>query len=350
MQLIRSIAIITTSLLLHAVSLGAAPPGDVSQYLLQVAKFTPADLTAIENGDVVARVMPGATDTEVMVVAAVKIRAARQLTVNYYGQMISYVDGKVTTAFGRFSTPPALADVNTLALDASEIGHLRSCKPGDCDLRIGGAALGAIRSSVDWNAPNTETQANAMVRQAIVAYAGAYMKVGDEALVTYNDRSQPVSLKQQWQGILAASPYFQQYAGPLRDHLTRYPGQPLAGARDILYWVNEKYTGLKPVVSVVHAVIYQDPAKSDRTVVAQKQLYASHYYDGSLAIAVAVDGTEGNASVTYLLYANRSRGDLLKGGFGGLRRGLAQNQAKSAAEQTLGTIKSVLERPPGTQK
>jgi len=173
------------------------------------------------------------------------------------------------------------------------------------------------------------------------------MKTGDDALVTYNDRAQPVSLRQQWQEILAASPYFQQYSGALRNYLVQYPRAPLAGAKNVLYWVKEDYTGLAPVVSVVHGVIYEDPARPDRTVVAQKQLYASHYYDGSLAVALAASATEGSTPVTYLIYANRSRGDLLKGGFGGLRRTVARSQAKSAAEQTLGTIKTVLERAGG---
>ena len=137
---------------------------------------------------------------------------------------------------------------------------------------------------------------------------------------------------------------FQQYSAPLREYLTQYPRQKLPGARDVLYWVQEDYTGLKPVLSLVHGVIYQDPARPDRTVVLQKQLYASHYYDGSLAVAAVIGGAPGPAPVTYLVYANRSRGDLLKGGFGGLKRAAANNQAKSAAEQTLGTIKSVLEK------
>jgi hypothetical protein len=226
------------------------------------------------------------------------------------------------------------------------VAQLKSCKAGDCDLRIGGAGLESIRSAVDWNAPDVQARVNARIREAVVAYAGAYMKSGDEALVTYNDRLQPVSLRREWQGILAASPYFQQYAAPLRDHLAEYPRGRAAGAKDVLYWVNEKYTGMKPVVSIVHGVIYQDPAKPDRTVIAQKQLYASHYYDGSLAIASATSALDGSVPVTYLLYANRSRGDALKGGFGGLKRKVAGDQAKSAAEQTLSTIKTVLESTP----
>ena len=92
----------------------------------------------------------------------------------------------------------------------------------------------------------------------------------------------------------------------------------------------------------MHGVIYQDPARPDRTLVAQKQLYASHYYDGSFAVATVIDAPDG----TYLIYANRSRGDLLKGGFGGLKRKIARDQAKKSAEQTLGTIKSVLDGRP----
>jgi hypothetical protein len=328
---------------LHGSAVDAAAPDDIAQFLSQVAKFSPGEMSDLEKGTVISRVMPGASDSEVMVVAGVKIRATREQTVSYYGQMISYVDGKVTTAFGRFSTPPARADVDGLALDVSEIAHLKSCTPGDCDLRIGGTALAALRASIDWNAPDTEARANALVRDAIVTYASAYMKMGDDVLVTYNDRSKPVSLKREWTGILAASPYFGQYAPPLRDHLAQYPRRPAAGARDILYWVQEKYTGMKPVLSVVHGVIYQDPARTDRTIVAQKQLYASHYYDGSLAIASVTETRDGTVPVTYVVYANRSRGDLLKGGFGGLKRKLAGDQAKTAAEQTLGTIKSVLE-------
>lgn len=53
--------------------------------------------------------------------------------------------------------------------------------------------------------------------------------------------------------------------------------------------------------------------------------------------------TEG-APATYLVYANRSRGDLLKGGFGGLKRSVARSQARKAAEETLGTMKRMLER------
>jgi len=317
-----------------------ALPKEIEQYLVGVAKFAPADTAALDAGQVIAKVAPGGVEGEVVAVAAVKIRSPRKQVVAYFGQMVSYVDGEVTKGFGKFSNPPSLADVQGMSLDANDIAHLKSCKPADCDLRVGGAAVTKVRAAVNWNGPDPAGQVNTLLRQTAVDYVAAYLKSGDDALVTYSSSSTPVSLKQQWQALAQGSQYFQQYNPALRDYLAQYPNSKLAGATDILYWVNEQYTGLKPVLSIVHAIVYDAPGQPDRTVIVQKQLYASHYYDGSLALAVAIDAPDG----TYLIYANRSRGDLLKGGFGGLKRKLAGDQARKAASQTMETIKTVLEQ------
>jgi hypothetical protein len=247
----------------------------------------------------------------------------------------------VTLGFGKFSMPATLADVKDLSLDADEVGDLKSCQLGDCDIRISGSAIDKVRSSIDWAAQDYPDKVNAFVRQSAVDYVNAYMQKGDAALITYNDRSQPVSLQDQWRGIVANSPYFHYYTPALQDYLVQYPRTTLAGVKDVIYWIKENY-GMKPVISIVHGVSYQDPKTPDRTVIVQKQLYADHYYDGSVAITTVVGVVEGGRPVTYLLYANRSRGDLLKGGFGGLKRNVARSQAQKAAEQTLGTIKTGL--------
>ena len=310
--------------------------------VLRTAKFSAAEIAQFTNGTVIARVEEGQGDSEVLVVAAVKVRAPRDRVLAYYGQMVAYVDGQVTLGYGRFSTPPAPADVNGLAFDADDVNELKSCRPGRCDLRIGGTDLDSIKTKVNWNAPDAAAQVNALVRQAALRYVSAYQARGDAALITYNDRAQPVSLQEQWRGLLAGSPYFHQYAPELKAYLERYPAGSLPGAESFIYWIKENF-GMKPVISLVHAVIYRPPAQPDRVTVVQKQIYASHYYDGSFAVAALLETNEGGAPATYLIYANRSRGDLLQGGFGGLRRSVARSQARKAAEDTLGTIKRVME-------
>jgi len=63
-----------------AVVAAAATPSDVEQYLLQIAKFSAAETASLESGAVIARVIPGGSDSEIVTVAAVKIRASRQQT------------------------------------------------------------------------------------------------------------------------------------------------------------------------------------------------------------------------------------------------------------------------------
>ena len=323
--------------------LQAPDPSQFVHAYLTANSFSAAEVAELETGRVVAHVDGGrSTGTEVFVIAAVKIRVPRAQVASYYGQMISYVDGEVTTAFGRFSSPPAIADVTNLAFDRDEIDSLKSCRAGKCDIRVSGAALDALRSSIDWNAADYAERTNAFVRKAAIDYVTAYQTRGDAALVTYNDRAEPVSLREQWRGILGNSPLLQESAPELRTYLERYPNATLAGARNIFYWVKERF-GLAPIIGIVHGVVYEPPSHPDRTMVVQKQLYASHYLDGSLAVATLLDGREGGRPATYLLYTNRSRGDLLKGGFGGLKRNVARSQARRAAEDTLAMIKQVLE-------
>jgi len=333
--------------LASALCLGAAPPqvADsqpvVHSYLARNG-FSADEAAELEAGRVITRVdADRSTGSEIFVVAAVKILVPRADVASYYGQMVSYVDGEVTTGFGRFSSPPAIGDVKDLAFDRDEIEALKSCRPGKCDIRLGGASLDALRTSVDWSAADYPERTNAFARRAAVDYVAAYQARGDAALVTYNDRAKPVSLQEQWLGILANSPLLQEYTPELKTYLERFPKATLPGARDVFYWVKGRY-GLAPIIGIVHGVVYEPPNR-DRTMVVQKQLYASHYLDASLAVATLVDAQEAGRPATYLLYNNRSRGDLLKGGFGGLKRGVGRSQARRAAEDTLGTIKQMLE-------
>ena len=321
-------------------------PQEIEQYLRQVAQFSTAEVASLDAGSVIARVVPGGADTELAVVAAVKIRASRERTVAYYQQVIAYVDGQVTTAFGRFSTPPVLADVKDLSLDAAEIAQLKSCRPRDCDIRVGGAGLDKIRAAVDWNAPDAAGQVNAVVRQSIVGLRRR-LPEGRQRGARHLQRS--IGARQPAAAVAGPARQLSVLAA-IQPRAARLPGsrssRHAAGRARRAVWIKEDYTGLKPVISVVHGIIVDAPDRPDRTLVVQKQLYASHYYDGSLAMATIVGATDGATPVSYLLYFNRSRGDLLKGGFGGVKRKLARDQAKKGAEDTLGTIKKVLEQTP----
>jgi hypothetical protein len=342
---------VAAGLAIVAADIAAMPqaPPLVSSYLTSAAGFTASDLNALEAGQVLSNVVSKDEDAEIAVTGAVKIRASRAFVLQYYNQMISYVDGRVTLQYGTFSRPPALADVRGLTFEPGDVQALKSCQPGDCDLKLGARGILALRPLVGFDRPGYEERAQGVMRQAVVDYAAAYLAQGDAALATYNDRGDPVSLAQQFRGILANAVHLPSYAPALRTHLENFPRSgPLAGGKDTLYWVKENY-GNKPTVSIVHMVTYDDPKQPGVTMVAQKQIYASHFLEGSMAIGSIVERESGAGGhgVSYLLYGNRSRGDLLRSGFGGLRRSVARDQARKAAVQTLGTIQEQLERALG---
>jgi len=346
-MIMRTLATLLVAATLLATAGMAAPQPTpfVLSYLTTAAGFTRAEVDSLESGQVLAKVVSNDQDAELAVVGAVRIRASRSFVLQYYNEMIRYIDGKVTLQYGKFSNPPAPADVASLTLEPGDIETLKSCKPGDCDLKLGARGIEAARSAIGFQQAGYADRANAFVRKAIVDYVNGYLSRGDAALVTYDDRSKPVSLAAQFRGILANSPHFPTYAPALKAHLESYPrGAALRGGQDSFYWLKENW-GQKPTISIVHMVTYDDPQKPGQTMVAQKQIYASHYLEGSLAVAAVVEleaGTGGNG-LSYLLYANRSRGDMLRGGFGGLKRTIARDQARKGAIDTLGTIQEQLE-------
>ncbi len=319
-----------------------AQQADVDRYLRDVAKFSADELASFGAGHVISKATTSADDGEIAVIAAVTIRATRDRVAAYFRQFVTYEDGQVTLQFGEFHDPPQPADVAKLTVPDEDIAALRTCKPGDCDVKVGGAGLAELQAAVNFNAPDAATRVNAFVRERLVAYVAGYIARGNAALVTYHDKSEPTSLATEWQGILRNSPNIITYAPLLATYLEYYPKAHLPGGTDLLYWAKENYAG-NVVVHADHMVTWQDPQRPDRTTIAQKQIYASHYYNGSLAISTIIDRPGPTPSAT-IIYFNRSRGDLLKGGFGGIKRRVAESQAKKVAEETLETLKTGLER------
>lgn len=333
-----SIAAAIVALALPAI----AQQTDVDRYLKDVAKFSTADLASFAAGHVISKATTSSDEGEIAVIAAVTIRASRDRVASHFRQFVTYEDGQVTLQFGEFHQPPQQADVAKLTVPDEDIAALRVCKPGNCDVKIGGAGLAELQAAANFSAPDAAARVNAFVRQRLVSYVTAYMARGNAALVTYHDKSEPTSLAAEWQGILRNSPNMITYAPLLATYLEYYPGAHLPGGTDMLYWAKENYAG-NVVLHADHMVTWQDPQHADRTTIAQKQIYASHYYNGSLAVSTIVDRPGPTPSST-IVYFNRSRGDLLKGGFGGVKRRVAESQSKKAAEGTLGALKEGLEK------
>jgi hypothetical protein len=73
--------------------------------------------------------------------------------------------------------------------------------------------------------------------------------------------------------------------------------------------------------------------------VASRQIFASHYITGSLAVTAITGGASGR----YLTYLNRSRVDILDGIFGGLVRRIAERRIREEAGDVVNGLRRRLE-------
>ena len=72
---------------------------------------------------------------------------------------------------GGFRSPSASArrrgwsDFVELRLPEDDIADLRTCRVGDCALKLGEDALNRFRSQINWNGPDASASANRLMRQ-----------------------------------------------------------------------------------------------------------------------------------------------------------------------------------------
>jgi len=319
-----------------------APERGPRTFFQQVAGFTADDLAALDAGRAVVKAMDTPTRGEVALVGGVHIGTTKEHTLAYFEELSKYEDGEVVLQAGRFGPTPSVSDVARLTLDEDDIDELRDCRPGRCGVKLGAIGIEAF-AKVDWSSPTAADQVTELARERLVDYVTAYLARGDEALITYDDGGKPLPLAGEWRGLLANSPYFYQYLPNLQRYLESFPRATLPGAVSFITWSKISFQ-LKPTIVLTHVVVYRDPGRPDRVVIAQKQIYASHYFEGALILTVLVDtpAADGAPGID-VVYVARSRGDLLKGTFGGLTKSVVEREVRTGTETALQTIKDSLE-------
>jgi hypothetical protein len=119
--------------------------------------------------------------------------------------------------------------------------------------------------------------------------------------------------------LLDQSGYLRDFAPGLRDYLEHYPTRRPEGAHEVLFWEEDRLPHLRPTLSVSQMVMYTTP--SGTPLVAVKQIYADHYFEGALELTGAFDAPPtSRGAAMYLITVRRYRFDALpSGGFLNLR-------------------------------
>lgn len=304
-------------ILLIPIGQAAEPRLDLDA-VLQFLEFTPNEIKRATSGEIVARTI-GKQEKHTVAVAGVSRAAADvECFLSRFRDIETFKRSPAVLRIGKLSQPADLNDLQRLTLDAEDLSALRSCRPGECNVRLPPGTFEDLRK-FNLSAPDHAALAQSAFRNRLFDYIQRYVAGGNAALIEYRDKSKPLRLREELRSLLDAEPRLSELIPAFHKYLDG--NSATDGVEDFLYWSTENF-GLKPVTSVTHVIVFRQPGQA---VIASKQIYASHYFEASLGITFALDDP-GSAGNMYLVYVNRSSIDLLGGFFGGFRRAMLRGR------------------------
>jgi hypothetical protein len=312
--------------------------------------LTPHQVAAIDQGKPVATVLQWGGPSEVYVFGAVHINGTPASYVKAARDIKRLARIKGYLGVGEFSATPTAADLSSLTLDPDDIKALKNCKEADCDLQLPTASIQAFREQVNWSQPDPSSQVNGLARGMVINLLNAYQRGGNAALGSYRDKETPALIAQQFQTMIGRAATLPEVLPDLRRYLLQYPEGDLPGADSFFFWEKVNF-GLKTTIRVNHGVVYNTKVQNGEiSVVAIKQLYASHYFHTALDVSVCVAGA-GKPRGFYLLTIKGSEQEGLTGLKGSILRKVVVNKTRSSLESALGAIKrSVEQAAPPSQR
>ena len=324
-----------------ALASGQSQPQTAKDFLRKYLEFTDADITALDKGELVTK-LPRVTDQrEVTAFAAVRVNARPEQLALQFRDIVRWKKSESVPEIGKFSDTPLISDLDGLNIEPEDIKVLKKCKPGSCNIKLSAASMDQLVKGTNWTAENYQGQAESLFKKMLVEYVGSYKSGGNPNLVHYADQKQVLKLPDDFSALLKESNYVTEYAPELANYIDKFPNSQLPGSEDFVYWSKEKF-GIQPVVSMTHVTIYpRKHGNSSEVLIASKQLYATHYFESSLAFTMMLPREGGDGS--YLLYLNRSRSDTLRGFFSGITRFFISSHVRDGAAKSLQLAKERLE-------
>jgi hypothetical protein len=286
----------------------------------------------------VSKLLESDSDQEIAVAGAVWINAPvnRGLQAMKDIERLEHGGGFLVTR--RISDPPRLEDFSALELPEQDVRDLQKCRPGECEVKLDENAIERIQKEIDWSKPSAAADVNALVRKLALEYVKAYQQGGNQELAVYRDKKRPAYVAQEFRAMVDEMPSLRQREPALRAYLLEYPKAQLPNTTSFLYWHQVKF-GLKPTIMINHVVITDS---LEHTLVASKQIYASHYFWTALELReLTPDPSRGEGF--WLVDVSRGRSGSLSGVKGHIIRGRAQKESLKGLDEGLQATKSLLE-------
>ncbi len=198
-----------------------------------------------------------------------------------------------------------------------------------------------IKQSIDWSAPDVANRMNHLARQMAFQAVRNYMNGGNTALGVYRDKNHPAAVAETFEALITRLSALPEYLPELNEYLREYPKAQSDKVQAGFYWEEVNF-GLKPTFQILQRVVYRGASPSEPAyALAEKQLYASHYFETALDLTVCV--RDAQRPGFYIITVKGSKQAGLTGLKGSIVRKVAVDKARSSLGRVLATIKKTLE-------
>jgi hypothetical protein len=333
----RPLAVASLALVTMAGSVsGQQPQTRAREFMRDVIGFSPKDLASLDSGKTVTRLLDTKEKGEVAAFGAVVINAEPAVLFEQAKDMQKFRRVPQIEEIGFFSDPPRVEDLAGLTLPEDDVEDLRKCKPGKCNVKLGEDFIATLARHVNWKAPDAEAKAARLAKERLIEVVEAYQRGGTATLGVVVDKKRPKARSAEFEKLLGNSPYLFEYVPEFNEYLREFPTLKRENVRDVFYWTKDTF-GLKPTVSIYHVTTQMDGGTA---LMAQKLLYASHYFNAGLELWAVSPHPSGERFDLLMLYRTRLdpptgmlAGVLLRKVRNGVQTGVREN-LKSAKAKT----------------
>jgi hypothetical protein len=308
---------------------------DPFQFFRPSVGITEEDRRQLDDNEPIARMIPS-VDGEIAVFAAVRINVDGDRLVTWIRRIEELKRSSYVPSIGRISDPPHIEDFADLQLDEEDVNAVRECRPQRCDIALSTAEIGQMQRVVAGAGMEWRAAVQREFRRIALQRVQAYITEGQLTL-------------QRFPSILAHSLFLTLGVPAFAKYLDAYPHAPIENVESFLYWSKERLAG-RAIVSVTHVSIVRGEHDVPETLVAGKQIFATHYLTASLGVTAIV--RDASTGVRYLAYLNRSEVDVLDRWYGGMVRWFAERRVRSEAADVLRGLRTRLESgdPPAVSR
>ena len=332
---------LTVVLLLLPNVIEANTPDEPYGFFRDFVGLNEEQIASIRSGKAVAKVVESPTPDEVYVFGSVYVEATPESYVKLASDIGALRKLPSYLAIRSFSDPPQVSDLEGFTLEQQDIEELKNCKTGHCQVQLPIEAIEEFQQSINWSAPDVADRVNRLAQRLALQALMEYMQGGNTALGAYRDKKHPAAVAETFASLVGRFEALPVYLPELNEYLLEYPKAKSDNVQAGFYWEKVNF-GLKPTFRIVQKVVYrgavgQEPAYA----VAEKQIYASHYFETALDLTVCVKDAQRPGF--YIITVKGSRQAGLTGLKGSIVRKVAVDKTRSSLERVLMTVKQKLE-------